>query len=311
MESAAQAEVLTDSDDPALLSLIGRAPDSALDVERLRRIADGLHVEEVADFCRTIRTSDLHREAPLRDLLQGLELVEPDSFWDLLDSRAVNVLRRSEFASWSALCGASACAIEGLHGAGPRVVDSTVAGMAKEWANAYLRRWGVPDATAKPEPAHRLRPADSPVGLGEMDAAFKRLEAQPGFRVLAVRLGRQGPTHRELAQASGRSIQAVSAQKSRIQRHLHRQMRDPTWPVGAAVRHLEARIGSLALPSETDSLLAALHRDSGALGRDKPHRRVLHSLARRLRGDRRLGVEPGPRPNHQDSFRGARRRRFS
>lgn len=228
--AVAQAEVLTDSDDSALLSLIGRAPDSALDVERLRRIADGLHAEEVADFCRTIRTSDLRREAALRDLLHGLELVEPVSFWDLLDSRALNLLRRSEFASWSALCGASACAIEELHGAGPRVVDSTVAGMAKEWANAYLRRWGVPDASAKPAPAHRLRPADPPVGL----ALSRAFESWRSAWAAKVPLTGSWPRPRAVPSRPSR-------QKSRIQRHLHRQMRDPTWPVAAAVRRLQLR----------------------------------------------------------------------
>ena len=266
---------MTDDADAGLISLIGRAPDPTLDAERLRRLADGRDSDEVADFCRAIRTSELCREVALRDLLHGLELVEPVSFWDLLDSRAVNLLRRSELASWGALCRASVCAIEDIHGAGPSVVDYTVAGMAKEWADAYLRRWGAPGATAKLPQAHHLLPADPPAGLAEMDVAFKRLEAQPGFRVFAVRLARKRPTYRELAETSGRSTQAVSAQKSRIQRHLHRQMRDPAWPIGAAVRHLEARIGSLALPSEVDSLFASLHRDSGALGRDKPYRRIL------------------------------------
>ena len=278
MGSAARLEALTDGDDAGLLSLIGRAPDSDLDVERLGRLTDGRHIEEVAAFCQAIRTSDLRREAAFRDLLHGLELVEPISFWDLLDSRAVNLLWRSELDSWASLCRANVCAIEDLHGAGPRVVDLTIAGMAKEWADAYLRRWGgVTAAAGNPAPPSQLGPADPLAGLAELSLAFERLEAQPGFDVFAVRLGPNGrhPTYRELAEPSGSSTQAVSAKRSRIRRHLHRQMRDPDWPIRAAVRYIEQTIGSLATPPEVESLFAVLHRKSGALCRDKPHRRNL------------------------------------
>lgn len=276
MESADRAEVLTDGTDAGLISLIGRSPDSDLDIERLGRLADGRHIGEVAAFCHAIRTSDLRREAAFRDLLHGLELVEPISFWDLLDSRAVNLLRRSEFASWTALCRANVCTIEDMHGAGPRVVDSTIAGMAREWAGAHLRRWGVAGAAANQAPTHQLRPVDPPLGLAELSLAFERLEAQPGFDVFAIRLAPNGrPTYRELAASSGRSTQVFSAKRSRIRRHLHRQMRDPAWPIAAAVRYIEERIGSLATLPEADALFAALHRESGALSRDKPHRRNL------------------------------------
>jgi hypothetical protein len=277
MDLLARGELLKDDADAGLTSLIGRSPDSDLDVERLKRLANGRHTEEVAVFCQAIRTSDLRREVALHDLLHGLELVEPISFWDLLDSRAVNLLRRSEFASWTALCRANVCTIEDIHGAGPRVVDSTVAGMAKEWADAYLRRWGVPGAAGSPAPAHQLHPVGPASGLAELSLAFERLEAQPGFDVFALRLVPNGrpPTYRELAEPSGRSTQAVSAKRSRIRRHLQRQMRDPAWPIAAAVRYIEERIGSLARPSEINSLFASLQRESGALGRDKPGRRTL------------------------------------
>lgn len=277
MDLPARGGLPTDGADGRLISLIGRSPNPALDVKRLRRISEGRHGEEVAEFCREIRTSHLRREAPLRELLHGLELVEPISFWDLLDSRAVNLLRRSELGSWAALCKANVCAIEEMHGAGPVVVDSTIAGMAKEWADAYLRRWGMPGATSNLAPAHRLRPADPPAGLAELSLAFERLEARPGFEVFATRLAPNGrpPTYRKLAESSGRSRQAVTAGNTRISRLLHKHMRDPAWPIAAAVRHIEERIGSLATPPETDSLFTALHRESAALGRDKPHRRTL------------------------------------
>jgi hypothetical protein len=275
MDLPARAALPTDGADAGLTSLIGRSPDSDLDVERLRRLAGGRHQDEVADLCRAIRTSELRRAEPLRDLLIGLELVEPDSFWDLLDSRALNLLRRSELASWAALCRASVCAIEDLHGAGPRVVDSTLAGMAKEWADAYLRRWGVSDAKRNPAPAHQLRPADPPAGLAELGTEFERLETLPGFEVIAIRLAQKPPTYRELAAPSGRSTPAVSAQRGQMQRQLHKRMRDPSWPIAAAVRHIADRVGSLATPPETDSLFAAIHRESEALGREKPHRRAL------------------------------------
>jgi len=277
MESAYRTEVLTDGDDIELLSLIGRAPDSALDVGRLRLLADGGHSAEVAALCQAIRSSDLRREAAFRDLLHGLELVEPLSFWNLLDARAVNLLRRSELASWTALCRATVCTIEDLRGAGPRVVDSTIAGLAKEWADAHLRRWGVAAAVRRPAPPHRLGPADPPFWFAGLSLAFERLEALTGFDVFATRLLPKGrpPTYRELAEPAGLSGQAVSAKRSRIRRHLQRQMRDQDWPITAAVRYIEETIGSLATPPEVESLFGALHRESGTFGRDVPHRRNL------------------------------------
>jgi hypothetical protein len=65
---------------------------------------------------------------------------------------------------------------------------------------------------------------------------------------LAVRLGRQGPTHRELAQASGRSIQAVSAEES-----------NPTPPAQADARSdLAGRRGGAPPSAEIDRVTSYL-----------------------------------------------------
>jgi hypothetical protein len=275
MDSSTRGGPIAEAANTGLVSLLGRSPDPEIDISKLRLLAADPQGGEVAEFCRSIRSSDLQRVTPLRELLHGLELVEPTSFWDLLDSRAVNLFWRSGLDTWAALCRTSICTIEGLRGAGPRVVEATISGMARDWADAYLRRWGISGATASP-PRVQTLPAEHLAPLTDLRGAFERLEAQPGFQVFQVRFAAtKAPTLRELAASSGRSAQAVATGGSRVHRGLLRQMRNPDSPITSAVRYVEARAGSLATPPEMDSVFTDLHRESGSLPRTKAHRRGL------------------------------------
>jgi hypothetical protein len=211
-------------------------------------------------------------------LFHGLELVEPYALWDRFGVRAVNLLRRAGFVSWSDLCRTSAAKIEDLQGAGPGVVEETIGIVAREWARAYLRRWEARDSHGLINGArYSHRSATVPDELAALPTAFDDLEGAAGFEVFHQRCLLPGPppTFRSIAEASGRSPQVISAHPGQIEKAIQRGLRDEGWPVGAAAGHLKSRLGLLARPNELDEELAFLHRATEALPNEKPQRRAL------------------------------------
>ncbi|HET9677679.1 MAG TPA: hypothetical protein VFP21_09265 [Solirubrobacterales bacterium] len=260
-----------------LIGLIRRPPDARADTQALRCLADA---DDPAGrrLYATIRIDEPWREQPLRELFHGLELVEPTGLWDRFSVRAVNILQRAGFASWSDLCRTSAAEIEQLQGAGHGVIEETVGTVAREWARAHLRRWeshdthGIDNGTGSSDSA-----AAVPDELTTLPTAFDELEETPGFDAFERSRLQLGPplNFRSVARATGRSPQAISAKPRRIDKVIHRRLRDETWPVGIAVSHLKKRLGLLAHPSELKEELASIHRETEALPKEAPQRRAL------------------------------------
>lgn len=256
-----------------IVTLIGRSPDPESDIPALRCLTD---VEEpnARELAETLRTDPSWQRQPLSILLPGLELIEPTLFWDQLGVRACNALRRSGIVSWSDVCRVSATGIEEIYGAGREVVEETLRATVREWAAAYLTRWGALEAVDD----HASPPSPAPDGgLGYLDAAFADLERVTGFKSFELRRLQPGPipTYRAMALQMGRTRQAHSERVNRIDRTIKRRMRDEAWPLGIAVRQMESQLGSLALPAELFEILDALHRTTGALPERRPSRRTL------------------------------------
>jgi hypothetical protein len=276
-----------------LASLIGRSPDSEADVEALRSLADVDH-PDARRLAEAVRTAPDLQDQPLRELLHGLELVEPTRFWESLGVRTCNVLGRSGFTVWSDFCRTSATAIGELRGAGPETIEETVRATAREWATAHLSRWGAmwADEGSRRPPAPRPGEERGPIGL---DSAFVELERMPGFHAFNQRRLQPGRprTYREIAAEFGRSRNAITADPGRVERTIRRRMKDEAWPIAVAVGRLKDRLGSLARPAELDESLAILHRDTGALPKNAPQRQrlLLHIAKYRVSEEWILGPD--------------------
>lgn len=271
--------------DKKLIGLIGRPPEARTDTKKLRCLADA---DDPAGhrLYATIRTSDPWRERPLRELFHGLELVEPGAFWDRFGVRAVNLLRRAGFLSWSDLCRTSAAEIEELPGAGPGVIEETIGIAAREWARAYLHRWESRDSRGLENGARSSHPpATMPEELAALPAAFDDLEGMAGFEVFQRRHLQPGPppTFRSIAEEIGQSRHAIAAHPGQIGRVIERRLRDEAWPVGVAANHLKKRLGLLARPSELEEELATIHQATEALPKEAPQCRALLLYVARYR----------------------------